>query len=139
MSGAESGSQCEPCYRFDPQCRNCNSTVCIACVDLLMLSIHRSGRRPQDPPLQIDELTRELSVRVPFASIQEDACYDAENYFLVDPALVPLKEHTMECHQVLSLVSELIIGQLEHILITTHQISSVTVSRMTRSTVCHTI
>ncbi|KAL3778635.1 hypothetical protein HJC23_001584 [Cyclotella cryptica] len=103
MPGAESGSQCEPCYRFDPRCRNCNSTVCTACVDLLLLSIHRSGQRPQDPPLPIDELTRELSVTVPFGSIQEDAFYDAEHYFLVDPALIPLKESAVECHYGLSL------------------------------------
>jgi hypothetical protein len=109
MPDAESGFQCEPCYRFDPRCRNCNPTVCTACVDLLLLSIHRSGRRPQDPPLPIDELTRELSVTVPFGSIQEDAFYDAEHYFLVDPALVPLKESAVECHQGLSSVSELIL------------------------------
>ena len=57
---------------------------------MLLLSIHRSGRRPQDPPLPVDELSRELSVTVPFGSQQVDAFYDAEYYFLVDPTLVPL-------------------------------------------------
>lgn len=99
MSDALSGSQCEPCYRFDPRCLNCNATACNSCVDLLLLSIHRSGRRPQDPPLPIDELSRELSITVPFGSTQEDAFYDAEHYFLVDPDQAPLKESSVECHQ----------------------------------------
>eukprot|EP00956_Cyclotella_meneghiniana_P022586 scaffold42858_cov61-Cyclotella_meneghiniana.AAC.3 len=84
---------------FDPRCLNCNATTCNSCVDLLLFSIHRSGRRPQDPPLPIDELTRELSITVPFGSTQEDAFYDAEHYFLVDPDHVPLKESAVECHQ----------------------------------------
>ena len=97
---ATRGSQCEPCWRFDPRCRDCNTEVCTACVDLLLLSIHRSGRRPQDPPLPVDELMRELSVTVPFGSQQEDAFYDAEDYFLVDdPAAVPLHASAVECHQ----------------------------------------
>ena len=97
---ADDGYQCEPCWRFDPRCRDCNADTCTSCVDLLLLSIHRSGRRPQDPPLPIDELTRELSVTVPFGSTQADAFYDAEHYFLVDdPSLVPLNESAVECHQ----------------------------------------
>ncbi|KAL7553689.1 hypothetical protein ACHAWF_017014 [Thalassiosira exigua] len=96
---AEEGSQCEPCWRFDPRCRDCNVNECTSCVDLLLLSIHRSGRRPQDPPLPVDELRRELSITVPFGSRQEDAFYDAEHYFLVDPALAPLNESAVECHQ----------------------------------------
>ena len=99
MAAADVGFQCEPCYRFDPRCRNCNATACTSCVDLLLLSIHRSGRRPQDPPLPMDELTRELSVTVPFGSTQEDSFYDAEHYFLVDPALVPLNKSAVQCHQ----------------------------------------
>lgn len=66
---------------------------------MLLLSIHRSGRRPQDPPLPIDERNRELSVTVPFGSQQADAFYDAEHYELVDPSLVPLNESAVECHQ----------------------------------------
>ncbi len=98
--------RCEPCWRFDPRCRDCNADVCTSCVDLLLLSIHRSGRRPQDPPLPIDELRRELSITVPFGSQQDDAFYDAEHYFLVDdPALVPLNESAVECHQGLNSVS----------------------------------
>ena len=96
---APMGSQCEPCWRFDPRCRDCNADECTSCIDLLLLSIHRSGRRPQDPPLPVDELMRELSVTVPFGSQQDDAFYDAEHYFLVDPALVPLNESAVECHQ----------------------------------------
>jgi hypothetical protein len=99
-------SWCEPCWRFDPRCRDCNADICTSCVDLLLLSIHRSGRRPQDPPLPIDELRRELSVTVPFGSQQDDAFYDAEHYFLVDdPSLVPLNESAVECHQGLNFVS----------------------------------
>lgn len=74
-------------------------------MDLLLLSIHRSGERPHDPPLPMDELTRELSITVPFGSTQEDAFYDAEHYFLVDPQLVPLNESAIECHQGLNGVS----------------------------------
>lgn len=99
------GSQCEPCWRFDPRCRYCNTNACTSCIDMLLLSIHRSGRRPQDPPLPVDELMRELSVTVPFGSQQADAFYDAEHYFLVDPSLVPLNESAVECHQGLNYVS----------------------------------
>jgi hypothetical protein len=108
MSDFGLGSQCEPCHRFDPRCINCNATACSSCVDLLLLSIHRSGRRPQDPPLPIDELTRELSVTVPFGSTQEDAFYDAEHYFMVDPSLAPLKNSAVECHQGLNSVSDVL-------------------------------
>ncbi|KAL9178492.1 hypothetical protein ACHAXT_001830 [Thalassiosira profunda] len=102
-ASAPHGDQCEPCWRYDPRCRDCNTETCTSCVDLLLLSIHRSGRRPQDPPLPVDELTRELSVTVPFGSQQADAFYDAEHYFLVDPALFPLNESAVECHQGLNM------------------------------------
>ena len=104
-SDAQHGSQCEPCWRFDPRCRDCNASTCTSCIDLLLLSIHRSGRRPQDPPLPVDELMRELSITVPFGSNQDDAFYDAEHYFLVDHSTVPLKESAVECHQGLNFVS----------------------------------
>ncbi len=104
------GAQCEPCWRFDPRCRDCNADACTSCIDMLLLSIHRSGRRPQDPPLPVDELMRELSVTVPFGSQQDDAFYDAEYYFLVDPSLVPLNESAVECHQGLNSVSINIMG-----------------------------
>ena len=55
--------------------------------------------------MPIDELTRELSITVPFGSTQDDAYYDAEHYFLIDPALVPLNESAVECHQGLNSVS----------------------------------
>jgi hypothetical protein len=58
--------------------------------------------------LPIDELTRELSVTVPFGSTQEDAFYDAEHYFMVDPSLVPLKNSAVECHQGLNSVSDVL-------------------------------
>lgn len=103
ISEAEAGSQCAPCHRFDPRCLDCNATACTSCVDLLLYSIRRSGRRPQDPPLPIDELNRELSITVPFGSTQEDAFYDAEHYFLVEPELVPLKDSAVQCHQGLTL------------------------------------
>lgn len=48
---------------------------------------------------------RELSVTVPFGSQQDDAFYDAEHYFLVDPSAVPLNESAVECHQGLHSVS----------------------------------
>ncbi len=96
---AEWGEQCQPCWRFDPRCRTCSEEACTSCVDLLLLSIHRSGRRPHDPPLPVDELMRELSVTVPFGSTQEDAFYDAEHYFLVDSSMAPLNESAVECHQ----------------------------------------
>lgn len=99
MSDVEIGFQCEPCHRFDPRCLNCNATTCTSCVDLLLMSIHRSGRRPQDPPLPIDELNRELSITVPFGSTQNDAFYDAEHYFLVNDDQRPLKESAVACHQ----------------------------------------
>ena len=101
-------STCEPCWRYDPRCRECNSKTCTSCIDLLLLSIHRSGRRPQDPPLPIDELSRELSVTVPFGSLNDDAYYDAEHYFLVGgdegpttslAVVPPLNESAVECHQ----------------------------------------
>jgi hypothetical protein len=105
--GSPPSSRCEPCWRFDPRCRDCSADACTSCVDLLLLSIHRSGRRPQDPPLPYDEERRELSVTVPFGSQQDDAFYDAEHYFLVDdPALVPLNESAVECHQGLNFVSD---------------------------------
>jgi len=103
------GAQCEPCWRFDPRCRDCNADACTSCIDMLLLSIHRSGRRPQDPPLPVDELSRELSVTVPFGSQQVDAFYDAEYYFLVDPTLVPLNVSAVECHQGLNYVSIILI------------------------------
>ena len=102
------GAQCEPCWRFDPRCRDCNADTCTSCIDMLLLSIHRSGRRPQDPPLPVDELSRELSVTVPFGSQQVDAFYDAEYYFLVDPSMVPLNKSAVECHQGLNNVSVMI-------------------------------
>ena len=97
---AEWGEQCQPCWRFDPRCRTCSEDACTSCIDLLLLSIHRSGRRPHDPPLPLDELSRELSITVPFGSKQVDAFYDAEHYFLVDdPSITPLNESAAECHQ----------------------------------------
>ena len=96
---AEWGEQCQACWRFDPRCRTCSEDACTSCIDLLLLSIHRSGRRPHDPPLPMDELTRELSITVPFGSNQVDAFYDAEHYFLVDPSMTPLNESAVECHQ----------------------------------------
>ena len=108
LSSTTTSTTCEPCWRYDPRCRECNSKTCTSCIDLLLLSIHRSGRRPQDPPLPIDELSRELSVTVPFCSLNDDAYFDAEHYFLVGgdedsttslAVVPPLNASAVECHQ----------------------------------------
>jgi hypothetical protein len=75
LSSTTTSTTCEPCWSYDPR-RECNSKTCTSCIDLLLLSIHRSGRRPQDPPLPIDELSRECS-------LNDDAYYYAEHYFFV--------------------------------------------------------
>ena len=113
VPAAGGGGQCWPCWKLDPRCRSCGVDVdgggermaCTSCVDLLLLSIHRSGRRPQDPPLPPDELARELSVAVPFGSVSAGAFVDAEHYFLVDEGLWPLNGSAVECHQGLDMVS----------------------------------
>lgn len=97
---------CQPCTRFDPRCRVCNAHQCLECIDLLLLSIRRAGPRPQDyqTPLPPDELERELSITVPFASLQTNAFDEAESYFLMEDYyygddFIPLKDRTVSCHQ----------------------------------------
>ena len=94
------GSQCEPCSRFDPRCHLCDTTRCLECVDLLLHSIRRSGRRPQDPLLPHDELERQLSSSIPFGSQQNNVFDEAESYKLVDnPELIPLDKSALACDQ----------------------------------------
>ncbi len=95
------GSQCEPCYRFDPRCSSCNATDCLGCTDLLLNSIKRSGRRKDiDVELPPDEIERQLSLIVPFGSQQSDAFDEAEIFHIVDNKhLVPLNESSMQCDQ----------------------------------------
>ena len=108
------GGQCRPCWEVDPRCRSCGveggegeeqRMVCTSCVDLLLLSTHWSGRRPQDPPLPPDALARELSAAAPFGSASAEAYVDAEHYFLVDEGMRPLNGSAVECHQGLDMVS----------------------------------
>ena len=92
---------CQPCARFDPRCHFCNEKECLACIDLLLLSIRRAGPRPQDLQiLPIDEQERELSITVPFGSLQTNAFDEAEHYFLVDDSDgTSLKDKALTCHQ----------------------------------------
>ena len=94
------GNQCNPCHRFDPRCSSCNTTKCLECTDLLLKSIKRSGRRPdQDPELPPDELNRQLSISVPFGSKQSNAFDEAEIYDIVDEKMVPLNKSSIQCNQ----------------------------------------
>jgi len=96
---------CKPCSRFDPRCYVCSESECLGCIDLLLLSIRRAGRRPQDTKiLPLDERERELSITVPFGSLQTNAFDEAEHYFLVDQN-IPLNHFAVSCHQGTSLVS----------------------------------
>jgi len=94
-----SGEECEHCSRFDPRCNSCNGTACLDCIDSLLLSIKRSGRRDHDPELPYDELMRELSITVPFGSLQSNSFDEAEKYYLSDPRLVPLNASSVACDQ----------------------------------------
>ncbi len=100
-------NSCKPCTRFDPRCRECNSTACLSCSDLLLTSIRRSGRRKFDPELPQDEKERELSITIPFGSQQTNAFDEAEsNYHVVQETRglkLPLKDHAHSCHEGLDL------------------------------------
>ncbi len=97
---AEVGSQCKPCHRFDPRCTSCNSTQCLDCTDLLLQSIHRSGRRgDRDPELPPDEVQRQFGITIPFGSQQTNAFDEAEYYSVVDNDLVPLQNSSVQCDQ----------------------------------------
>jgi hypothetical protein len=91
--------QCESCQRFDPRCTSCSESACLSCTDLLLFSIRRSGRRPHDPILPPDELTRQLSRSIPFGSQESEVFDEAEHYDLVDSHLVPLDAYSVACHQ----------------------------------------
>ena len=106
-------SVCQECTRFDPRCRTCSATECLACADPLLTSIRRSGARETDSTLPFDELARELSILVPFGSLQPNAFDEAEPFALQGtspsgtvhtphgtlPATTPLKDHTKSCSQ----------------------------------------
>ncbi len=97
---AHVGQQCESCQKFDPRCYACNASKCLACTDLLLFSIRRSGRRPQDHVLPFDELNRQLSKSIPFGSQSSEAFDEAELYDLVDaPHLTPLDAYSVSCDQ----------------------------------------
>ncbi|GMH72947.1 hypothetical protein TrST_g2518 [Triparma strigata] len=74
--------QCRSCTIHDPRCSVCTVTECLACADPLLTSIRRSGARPKDIALPQDELDRELSILVPFGSLQSNAFDEAEPFYL---------------------------------------------------------
>lgn len=91
-----SGSKCFSCSKFDPRCSACDASGCLQCTDLLLTSIR------VDVTLLDDEKLRELSIKVPSASLQADAFDEAEAFFLVNNILnvsVPLKDSAVACHQ----------------------------------------
>mmetsp|Transcript_23801 Transcript_23801/g.35130 ORF Transcript_23801/g.35130 Transcript_23801/m.35130 type:complete len:1928 (-) Transcript_23801:1096-6879(-) len=105
-ASAPPGQQCISCHQtFDPRCMECNTTSCLSCVDLLLTSVRRSGKRKVDPELPPNELERELSVTVPFGSQQLNAFDEAEYYFVVEEVdddenkILPLNESAHVCHQ----------------------------------------
>lgn len=103
-----SGSKCFSCSEFDPRCSACDASRCLQCTDLLLTSIRRSGYRPVDVPLPDDERSRELSIKVPFGSLQVDAFDEAEAFFLVNDITnvsMSLKDNAVACHQGLHSVS----------------------------------
>ena len=97
---AKEGYQCKPCHRFDPRCTSCNSTHCLDCTDLLLQSVHRSGRRKdRDPKLPRDEVERQFGIKIPFGSQKTNAFDEAETYSLVKPELIPLNNSSVQCEQ----------------------------------------
>ncbi|GMH63949.1 hypothetical protein TrLO_g8091 [Triparma laevis f. longispina] len=74
--------QCRSCTIHDPRCSVCTVDSCLSCSDPLLTSIRRSGARPTDIALPQDELDRELSILVPFGSLQVNAFDEAEPFYL---------------------------------------------------------
>ena len=95
--------QCQTCSRFDPRCLVCSPSECLHCLDPLLSSIRRSGPRRTDPPLPFDELDRELSITVPFGSLQSNAFDEGETFEVQQPSSpnvnLPLKDHSTSCDQ----------------------------------------
>ena len=97
--GLSSDGSCRSCSHFDPRCHVCDEHQCLECIDLLLLSIHRSGRRITDPELPFDEVTRQLSYEIPFGSQQADAFDEAEYYYIAPSDMTPLHASAIECDQ----------------------------------------
>ena len=53
-------SECVPCATYDPRCSACDDVRCLVCVDTLMRSQRRSGRRRLDPALPFEDYEREV-------------------------------------------------------------------------------
>lgn len=97
--GNPAGYQCRTCTQFDPRCRICDKNECLECVDPLLSSIKRSGARPTDSALPQDELDRELSINVPFGSLQTNAFDEAETFNLQDTSDPDLNTLAVDCDQ----------------------------------------
>jgi hypothetical protein len=97
-------SVCGGCETFDPRCSSCTKKKgCITCSDSLLTSIRRSGYRTIDPPLPLEEATRQLSTSFPFGTKDPDFFQQAEPYSIVrSPTDIPLKNTTVTCSQGLS-------------------------------------
>lgn len=61
----------------------CTPDACLQCVDLLLMSVRRSGKRKADLPLPADELSRELARYIPFGSLDPLAFAEAEPFRVV--------------------------------------------------------
>jgi hypothetical protein len=73
---------CAPCWLIDPRCLECTAQgKCTQCADPLLNSIRRSGRRLRDFPLPFDEVVRELSHGLPFATSSPLFFEEAEPFF----------------------------------------------------------
>lgn len=97
--GLSNDGSCRSCSHFDPRCHVCDENQCLECIDLLLLSIHRSGRRINDPELPFDEITRQLSYEIPFGSQQPNAFDEAEYYYIAPSDMTPLDASAIECDQ----------------------------------------
>jgi len=90
---------CSSCSDFDPRCGECDAqNGCTLCVDPLLLSIRRSGRRKFDPILPQDETEREVSADLPFGSQSYRSFEEAEPLFLVFKNS-PLHDNSLSCKQ----------------------------------------
>ncbi|KAJ8601307.1 hypothetical protein CTAYLR_007233 [Chrysophaeum taylorii] len=69
--------------RHDPRCHACDESSCLECIDPLLRSIRRSGRRSTDFDLPEDELERELSLYLPYATQRTDFFDEAEPFRVV--------------------------------------------------------
>lgn len=91
---------CSSCNDYDHRCSTCSIEFgCTECVDSLLRSIRRSGKRTIDADEPLEELTRELSINLPFGTQNPTYFTESEPYFIVTTPDKPLNAATKTCSQ----------------------------------------